>query len=236
MFKLTNKGERIRDMFNSIAPRYDLLNRVLSLGIDKRWRRYAVSMIRTSENGKILDVATGTADVALEIAAQTSSSVTITGIDFSSQMVELGKIKVVESKFANRINLQVAPCEEIPFPDSTFDSATIAFGIRNVVDRVSGLKEMLRVLKPGGVTVVLEFSNPKSRVFRALYNFYFLKILPTIGGLISDFSAYKYLPDSVLEFPSQADFMKLMETAGYQNVSHRDLTFGIATVYIGEKK
>ena len=235
MYRLTNKGERIRDMFDSIAPRYDLLNRLLSLGIDRRWRRFAVRQIRFSEGGRVLDVATGTADVALQIAAVTPDTVTITGVDFSPQMVELGREKVKQSPFSGRISLQVAPCESIPFEENSFDSATIAFGIRNVVDRVCGLKEILRVLKPGGRIVVLEFSNPRSKIFKAAYNFYFLKILPLVGGLISNFSAYRYLPDSVLEFPSQEEFKRLMADAGYKNVMHKDLTFGIATVYTGDK-
>lgn len=222
-------------MFDAIAPRYDLLNRLLSLGIDKRWRRFAVKQIRLSPGGRVLDVATGTADVALEIAASTPDNITIVGVDFSPQMVELGRIKVKQSQFSERISLQVAPCESIPFEDNSFDSATIAFGIRNVVDRLCGLKEMLRVLKPDGKIVILEFSNPRSKVFKALYNFYFMKILPVIGGLLSDFGAYKYLPDSVLEFPSQEDFKAIMKEAGFKNVNHKDLTFGIATVYTGEK-
>ncbi len=236
MYPLSNKGERIRDMFDSIAPRYDFLNRLLSLGIDRKWRRFAVEQIHFTEGGKILDVATGTADVALEIAAFTPSSVTVTGIDFSQQMIDLGRVKVAASRFAERITLHVAPCEEIPFKDNSFDSATIAFGIRNVVDRYCGLKEILRTLKPGGRLVVLEFSNPRSKTFKALYNFYFLKILPVIGGLFSTFSAYRYLPDSVLEFPSQEEFKRILVESGFENVSHHDLTFGIATVYAGEKK
>ena len=235
MYRLTHKGERIREMFDSIAPRYDFLNRLLSLGIDRRWRKFAVKQIKFVEAGKVLDVATGTADVALQIAAATPSSVTITGIDFSEQMIELGKVKIKKSPFSGRITLQVAPCESIPFKDNTFDSATIAFGIRNVVDRLSGLQEMHRVLKPGGRIVILEFSNPKSKLFKALYNFYFLRILPAIGGLFSQFSAYKYLPDSVLEFPAQEEFKKIMAEAGFGNIVYHDLTLGISTVYVGEK-
>jgi demethylmenaquinone methyltransferase/2-methoxy-6-polyprenyl-1,4-benzoquinol methylase len=235
MFQLTNKGERIREMFDSIAPRYDFLNRLLSLGIDKRWRKFAVRQIIFNDNGKVLDIATGTADVALEIAAVTPPSVAITGVDFSAQMIELGKKKVAEAGLGDRINLQVAPCESMPFDDNSFDSATIAFGIRNVVDRRCGLIEILRVLRPEGRLVILEFSNPRSRIFKALYNFYFLKILPAIGGLFSDFNAYKYLPDSVLEFPSQKEFSELMAAAGFIDVKHYELTFGIATVYTGDK-
>lgn len=235
MYRLSTKGEQIREMFDAIAPKYDFLNRLLSLGIDQRWRRFAVKKIRWKEGGQILDVATGTGDVALAIAATTPDSVTIVGVDFSPQMVELGRVKVLDSVYAKRIRLEVAPCESIPFPDNTFDSATIAFGIRNVVDRLCGLKEMGRVLKPEGRIVILEFSNPRSRLFKALYNFYFLQVLPVVGGLFSKFSAYKYLPDSVLEFPSQEEFRRLMVQAGFSNVEYFVLTFGIATVYVGEK-
>ncbi|MCL2760210.1 MAG: bifunctional demethylmenaquinone methyltransferase/2-methoxy-6-polyprenyl-1,4-benzoquinol methylase UbiE [Desulfuromonadales bacterium] len=236
MFKLSNKGEHIREMFDSIAPNYDFLNRVLSFGVDQHWRKFAVNQIVYENNGKILDVATGTGDVALKIAAATPETVTITGIDFSPQMIELGREKIARSKYASRISMAVAPCEEIPFSDNTFDSATIAFGIRNVVDRLKGVKEMGRVLKKEGRIVILEFSNPKSKLFRKIYNFYFLKILPKIGGMFSKLSAYKYLPDSVLEFPDQGQFKELIKEAGFKNVLHYDLTFGIATVYVGEKE
>jgi demethylmenaquinone methyltransferase/2-methoxy-6-polyprenyl-1,4-benzoquinol methylase len=235
MYHLSQKGERIQEMFGAIAPRYDFLNRLLSFGIDRRWRRYAVKQITCSEDGRILDVATGTGDLALQIAATTPDSVTIDGIDFCKEMVEFGKEKVKNSPFASRIVLATAPCEAIPFPDNTFDSVTIAFGIRNVVDRRLGLAEMLRVLKPGGRAVILEFSNPRSRLFKRLYHLYFTKLLPLIGGLFSSFSAYQYLPDSVLEFPSQGEFKTLLTEVGYAGVGHRDLTFGIASVYVGEK-
>ena len=235
MYKLTEKGERIQGMFDSIAPRYDFLNRLLSCGVDRRWRRFAVRQVRFAEHGRILDVATGTGDVALEIASQTPASVAIVGVDFSREMVELGRQKVRNSPFADRISMEVAPCEAIPHPDGSFDSVTIAFGIRNVVDRARGLAEMHRVLKPGGRVVILEFSTPRSRIFKALYHFYFLRVLPVIGGLFSEFSAYKYLPDSVLEFPTRDEFKALMAGVGFRNLAHYDLTGGIATVYVGEK-
>lgn len=235
MYKLSEKGERIRTMFSDIAPRYDFLNRLLSFGVDRRWRRIAVGLVTCREGGKILDVATGTGDVALEIARQTPRSVSIVGLDFSEGMVELGKQKVAQSPYADRITLGIAPCEAIPYPDETFDSVTIAFGIRNVVDRKQGLSEMHRILRPGGRAVILEFSTPSSRLFKAIYTFYFLRVLPVIGGLFSQFSAYKYLPDSVLEFPSQEQFKDLMKSVGFRNTAHRDLTFGIASVYTGEK-
>ncbi|HTP67256.1 MAG TPA: bifunctional demethylmenaquinone methyltransferase/2-methoxy-6-polyprenyl-1,4-benzoquinol methylase UbiE [Geobacteraceae bacterium] len=234
MYKLSEKGERIQEMFGNIAPRYDFLNRVLSCGIDRRWRRFAVKQIACRENGTVLDVATGTGDVALEIAAQTQASVQIVGVDFCREMVELGIEKVNASPFAGRITLEVAPCEDLPFPDSSFNAVTIAFGIRNVVDRLQGLREMRRILKPGGRAVILEFSTPRSKIFKAIYHFYFLKVLPFIGGLFSEFSAYKYLPDSVLEFPSRDEFKALMVEAGFRDTRHFDLTGGIATVYVGE--
>lgn len=235
MYKLSHKGEQIQEMFDSIAPRYDFLNRLLSFGIDRRWRRFAVRQLNVPAGGRVLDVATGTGDVALELAARTPASVTVTGVDFSREMVELGKRKIESSPHRDRISLQVAPCEDIPFPDGSFDAVTIAFGIRNVVDRGQGLREMYRVLTPGGRAVILEFSTPRSQLFKALYYFYFLRILPFIGGLFSHFSAYKYLPDSVLEFPTQEEFKSLMAAAGFHDLRHVDLTCGIATVYVGDK-
>lgn len=233
MFKMSDKGRGVRDMFESIAPRYDFLNRVLSLGIDRRWRSFAVGQLRIPDGGKVLDMATGTGDVALEIAARTPASVRIVGEDFTRGMLTIGKEKIEVSPFRSRIFLVNAPCEAIPHPDRTFDGVTIAFGIRNVVDRPLGLREMHRVLKPGGRVVILEFSQPRSRLFKTLYFFYFLRILPFLGGLFSRRSAYRYLPDSVLTFPDREIFKSLMQEAGFSDLRHFDLTFGIATVYVG---
>ncbi len=233
MFSLSDKGRGIRDMFDAIAPRYDLLNRLLSLGIDRRWRTFAVRQLAIPEGGRVLDVATGTGDVALEIAARTPPSVHIVGADFTQGMLVHGREKLVRSPYRGRISLVNAPCEELPHPDAVFDGVTIAFGIRNVVDRPAGLREMFRVLRPGGRVVILEFSNPRSRLFKALYYFYFRRLLPLIGGLLSQRSAYQYLPDSVLEFPDQETFQGLMAAAGFTELRHYDQTFGIATVYVG---
>ncbi len=235
MYRITPKGEQIRSMFGAIAPRYDFLNRLLSLGIDRRWRRVAVGLVRCGNRGRVLDVATGTGDLALAIAARTPPEVLIAGIDFTPEMVAIGREKVAASPHAGRIELAVAACEEIPYPDGSFDSVTIAFGIRNVVDRPRGLAEMCRILKPGGNAVILEFSTPVFPLFKALYGWYFLKVLPAIGGLFSQKSAYQYLPDSVLEFPSRQEFKGLMARAGFKNITHRDLTLGIATIYCGDK-
>jgi demethylmenaquinone methyltransferase/2-methoxy-6-polyprenyl-1,4-benzoquinol methylase len=235
MFQLSDKGRGVRQMFDDISGRYDLLNRLLSFGIDRSWRRFAVSQLSIPKGGCVLDIATGTCDVALEIAAQTDPSITIVGEDFTQGMLTQGQKKINVSPYAERISLVNAPCEEIPHPDETFDGITIAFGIRNVVDRQAGLREMVRVLKPGGRAVILEFSTPRSRAFRALYYFYFQKVLPTIGGLFSRRSAYQYLPDSVMEFPERKQFVSMMTEAGFGRVQYTDLTCGIATVYVGDK-
>lgn len=236
MFRLSDKGEKIQQMFGAIAPKYDFLNRLLSFGIDRRWRTKAVRLLKYREGSRILDVATGTGDVALEIALRTPDSVRITGADFCKEMVDLGIVKVAASPYASRIELKVAPCEDLPFANDTFDSITIAFGIRNVVDRKLGLAEMWRVLCPGGRLIILEFSTPHSLLFRQLYYFYFRRLLPVVGGLFSRYNAYKYLPDSVLEFPSQEDFSRLIADAGFRNIHLHELTFGIATIYVGEKE
>jgi demethylmenaquinone methyltransferase/2-methoxy-6-polyprenyl-1,4-benzoquinol methylase len=236
MFRLSEKGEKIQVMFGSIAPRYDFLNRLLSLGIDRRWRKKAVRLVKYREGSRILDVATGTGDVALEIARSTPASVKITGADFCREMVELGQAKVANSPYAERIDFKVAPCEDLPFQNNTFDSITIAFGIRNVVDRRLGLAEMWRVLRPGGRIIILEFSTPRSQFFKQIYYFYFRRLLPVIGGLFSRYNAYKYLPDSVLEFPSHEEFSQMVADAGFRNIHIHPLTFGIATIYAGEKE
>ncbi len=235
MYQMSDKGRGVRQMFDDIAQRYDLLNRLLSFGIDRRWRRFAVSQLSVPAGGRVLDIATGTCDVALEVAENTDPSVTIVGEDFTQGMLVQGQVKLKASRHAARIMLVNAPCEEIPHPDGCFDAITIAFGIRNVVDRPAGLREMFRVLKPGGRVVILEFSHPRSELFRKLYYFYFQKLLPAIGGLLSKRSAYQYLPDSVLEFPTQTEFSQLMAAAGFQRLQHCDQTFGIATVYVGDK-
>ncbi|MEI6214210.1 MAG: bifunctional demethylmenaquinone methyltransferase/2-methoxy-6-polyprenyl-1,4-benzoquinol methylase UbiE [Desulfuromonadales bacterium] len=236
MFKLSDKGEKIQQMFGTIAPRYDFLNRLLSFGIDRRWRKQAVRLLKYRDGGRILDVATGTGDVALEIARTTPATVRITGADFCSEMIELGRIKVEETPFADRIDFKVAPCEDLPFASDTFDSITIAFGIRNVVDRKLGLAEMWRVLRPGGRLIILEFSTPRSQFFRQIYYFYFRQLLPLVGGLFSRYNAYKYLPDSVLEFPSHDEFSRMISETGFRNIHLHELTFGIATIYAGEKE
>lgn len=235
MFEAPNKGEQVRAMFKKIAPRYDFLNRLLSFGIDTYWRRYAVGLIAYEKGGRILDAATGTGDMALRIAASTPASVAIVGMDFCLEMIEIAKVKTENSKYAGRIAFTVAPCEVIPFRDCSFDSITIAFGVRNLDNRNAGLKEMYRVLKPGGKIVILEFSAPGNRLMGLIYSCYFKKVLPFIGGIVSNFNAYKYLPESVYEFPPRKDFKNIISSSGFIDVTHQDLTSGIVTVFTGRK-
>lgn len=235
MTKLTEKGRAIRQMFDEIAPRYDLLNRLLSFGIDRRWRRIAVRQLAVPPGGRVLDVATGTGDVALEIARQTDPSVRVVGADFTQGMLVRGREKIAASRHSGRIELVNAPCEALPHPDNTFDGVTIAFGIRNVVDRERGLCEMARVIKPGGRVVILEFATPRSRLFRAVYLFYFHRLLPRLGGLLSRRSAYQYLPESVQEFPDRQAFLGMMSAAGLAALRRIELTGGVAVIYVGEK-
>lgn len=235
MMEPTKKSDQIREMFKKIAPRYDFLNRLLSLGIDKHWRRDAVKNIRSRCAGRVLDIATGTGDMALEAAKATDPSVTIIAVDFCPAMVDIARNKIIASPWRDRVALGVASCEALPFQNNVYDSAIIAFGIRNVVNRLLGLEEIFRILQPGGRIIILEFSTPQSKIVKTVYHFYFRRLLPAIGGLFSDSGAYRYLPDSVLEFPDQDAFKKMLIEAGFENVSHSVYTCGIVTCYLGDK-
>jgi len=226
----------VERMFSAIAPRYDFLNRLLSAGRDRVWRREAIRATRLPTDGKLLDVCTGTADMALEAARQFPTA-TIAGVDFSGPMIDRGRQKVAGARLAGRVVLSVAPAEALPFPDGAFDAATVAFGLRNVPDRCLALAEMRRVLKPGARAVVLEFTTPPGRLFRRLYFWYFHRVLPVIGGLISGHrSAYAYLPASVGEFPPPKELAAWMEQAGFRDVSYRLFTGGIVAIHVGEKR
>jgi demethylmenaquinone methyltransferase/2-methoxy-6-polyprenyl-1,4-benzoquinol methylase len=235
MFKMSHKGRQVKEMFRGIAPRYDFLNRLLSLGIDIRWRRFAVHLVDYGSGGRILDVATGTGDMALHLATKTPASVSIVGMDFCKEMIDMAKSKAASSPHPDRIQFAVAPCEIMPFRDCTFDSVTIAFGVRNLDDRNQGLREMYRVLKNGGELVILEFSIPRNRLFRSVYQLYFQCFLPIIGGIFSKLSAYRYLPESVYQFPSREEFNDDLTRSGFTDLHHQDLTFGIVTVFTGRK-
>jgi len=229
------RGAAVERMFSAIAPRYDLLNRLLSAGRDRAWRREAVAATALPREGRLLDVCTGTADMALEAARQFPTT-RIIGVDFSRPMIALGEAKVARARLADRIRLQVAPAEALPFADESFDAATVAFGLRNLPDRQRGLREMCRALRPGGRAVVLEFTTPPGRLFREVYLWYFHRLLPWIGRLVSGHpSAYSYLPASVADFPSPEGLAAWMRQAGFQDVSYRLVTGGIVAIHVGVK-
>lgn len=227
--------EKIGIMFDKIAFRYDFLNHLMSFGIDKIWRRKAIREI--PDCGccpAIIDIATGTADLA--IAALSLNPLRIDGIDISNNMLEIGRQKISTLNKSSIINLYGGASEAIPFADNSYDIAMSAFGARNFNDLGKGLSEMFRVLKVGGYTMILEFSKPRKFPFRQIYLFYFLRVLPFIGAIISkDKAAYKYLPESVMGFPDNNDFISVLKKAGFEDVRQKRLTFGIASVYIGKK-
>jgi len=222
-------------MFDSIAPKYDLLNHTLSLNIDKIWRRKVARMVSKCSPVSILDVATGTCDLAIAVARKARPQ-SVCGIDLSEEMLNVGRQKVLKVGLSDIIKVQKGDAENLPFADNTFDAITVAFGVRNFENLEAGLREMLRVLKPGGSCVVLEFTMPAAFPVKQLYNFYFRHILPLIGRLVSSHkSAYTYLPESVKAFPQRADFVRIMEQCGYADACFRSLSLGIAAIYIGTK-
>lgn len=228
------KKEQVAEMFNNISKRYDLLNHVLSLNIDKGWRKKVVRMVSAEQPEKVLDVATGTADLAIAISGKTTAH--ITGADISSGMLEVGKKKVSAKGLDGRITLELGDSENLPYPENTFDVITVAFGVRNFQNLQNGLKDMLRVLKPGGLLVVLEFSQPKAFPFKQAYHLYSHYILPGIGRLVSkDPRAYTYLPESVAAFPYGPAFEEELKTAGYHMPTTQQVTFGIASIYNARK-
>ena len=229
------KKEEVREMFDNIAPKYDLLNHTLSMSIDRIWRRRVVRIVRRSRPHRILDVATGTGDLAIEMARRIRD-VQVLGVDLSEQMLAVARRKIEARGLDGRIVLDRGDAERLAVADASVDVATVAFGVRNFGDLGAGLRELARTIKPGGKVVILEFSRPRNRVFRALYEFYSYKILPRIGGLVSrDKRAYEYLPASVGEFPAPEEFMAMMARAGFRNCRARSQSFGIAQIYIGER-
>jgi demethylmenaquinone methyltransferase / 2-methoxy-6-polyprenyl-1,4-benzoquinol methylase len=233
------KGEKkvaVESMFDSIAWRYDFLNHFLSFNFDRLWRRRAIKIISKSfKSPSILDVATGTGDLA--IAAMKLNPSGISGIDISRKMLEIGQLKIDKKGLSDKIRLVHGDSENIPFSDRTFDVAMVAFGVRNFSDPVKGLSEMRRVIRDGGMIMVLEFSKPKGFPFKNLYNFYFRNILPLFGRLFSkDKDAYTYLPDSVMKFPDNEDFIKLLVESGWSDTYQIKLTGGIASIYTGFRR
>ena len=225
----------VREMFDNIAPRYDLLNRVLSLRQDVAWRKKMVSTMTIPETGRALDVACGTGDVALEIVRQKGPRVKVIGIDFSPGMLDLAQKKISRGE-NETISLLAGNALRLPFGNDTFNAVTIAFGIRNIQDKTAALKAFYDCLVPGGRVLILELATPRQTRLRDAYLAYFQKVLPTIGRLFSKHRfAYSYLPDSVARFPTSDVFMSIMTQAGFSHVVCRRLTLGISNLYVGIK-
>ena len=233
--KQRTKKEQVADMFDQIAFRYDFLNRFLSGGIDVYWRKKAIAELKLLAPKKVLDVATGTGDVALMTMKYLTPD-QIIGIDISTGMLELGRKKIAKAMLNDRIQLLEGDSETINFPENTFDAVTVAFGVRNFEHLHAGLSEMLRVLKPGGKLVVLEFSKPKTTGFKGLYKLYMNLVAPGIGKMVSkNRAAYQYLNDSVQAFPEGKEFLNILNETGYQATYLKTLSLGICTIYCGTK-
>jgi demethylmenaquinone methyltransferase/2-methoxy-6-polyprenyl-1,4-benzoquinol methylase len=222
-------------MFDKIADRYDLLNRLLSLGIDQGWRHQAVAALALGPSANVLDLATGTADLAI-LEASTHRDCRVQGVDPSSRMLDIGRQKVERAGFSSRVTLVQGNAEALPFESGAFDGVSIAFGIRNVVDRPKGLREMARVTRPGGRIVVLELSEPRSGVLGPLARFHVHSVVPFLGGLISGSREYRYLQQSIAAFPPAEEFAAVMQGAGLDVLETRPLTFGVATLYVAEPR
>ncbi len=230
----SGKKEQVATMFNNISKKYDFLNHFLSLGIDILWRKKAIKLLKELHPKIILDIATGTGDFAIE--ALSLNPTKIIGIDISEGMLAVGKEKMKQKGVTHIIDLQLGDSENLLFDDNYFDAYTVGFGVRNFEHLEKGLAEMLRVLRPNGRAVILEFSKPKAFPVKQLYNFYFNHILPTIGKLVSkDNAAYTYLPESVNAFPEGDEFVNILNKLGYKNVQAIPLMFGISSIYTATK-
>ena len=232
--KDNSKREQVAEMFDNISPKYDFLNHLLSGGIDIYWRKRAIKLLRKAQPRTILDIATGTGDFAIEALALKPEK--IVGVDISEGMLAVGREKIKKLGKQDIIELRTGDSESLPFSDNYFDAVIVSFGVRNFENLLAGLSDMNRVMRPGGTCVIVEFSKPRSFPFRHLYNFYFKYILPAIGKIVSkDSSAYTYLPESVQAFPDGRDFLTIFEQAGFKNTKCIPLTFGICSIYTGQK-
>lgn len=230
----TGKKEQVAAMFDSISPRYDLLNHVLSLGVDIYWRKKAIKLLKAQKPRLILDIATGTGDFAIEALAARPDKVI--GVDISEGMLAKGREKIKKLRLEDKIELRTGDSEKLLFENNYFDAVIVSFGVRNFENLLKGLSDMNRVLKPGGTCMVLEFSKPAAFPLKQFYNFYFKHILPFIGKVVSkDQAAYHYLPESVQAFPYGKDFLDIFEKAGFHSTKCIPLSFGISSIYIGKK-
>lgn len=230
------KTGQVERMFDSIAPAYDFMNRAMTLGIDNIWRARAVRMVASRSPREILDVATGTGDLAIRLA-RAAKDCRVTGIDLSEGMLSIGRGKVAEAGLADRISFQKADCLSLPFPDASFDAVTVAYGVRNFEHLDRGYAEMARVLRPGGMLCVIELSTPRGKLTRPLYDLYTLRVIPALGRAVSsDKSAYTYLPASIAAMPQGEEMLRLMTEAGLSEPRLRRMTFGVCTIYTAVKE
>ena len=231
-----DKKSQVARMFDNIAGKYDFLNHFLSAGTDIYWRRQAVNELKQLRPARILDIATGTADFAIETLRAAAPEGHVTGVDISAGMLDVGRQKLAAKGLGHRIKLELGDSENLPFDDDSFDAVTASFGVRNFAHLEKGLAEMFRVLRPGGKLVILEFSKPTAFPLKQAYNFYFSRVLPVFGKVISkDQSAYTYLPESVQAFPDGAEFVAILRRVGFQQPTWQPLTFGISSIYTGRK-
>lgn len=226
-----SKSAQVREMFDNIAPAYDFMNRAMTFGIDKLWRRRAVKILGQHGASRILDVATGTGDLAL-LMARCLQPQSIEGVDLSEKMIEVGRHKVSEAGLGHMIRLSVADCLNLPYADGSFDAVTVAYGVRNFENLLRGYSEMHRVLRPGGMLTVIELSTPTSTLVKPLYDLYTRHVIPAVGRLVSkDVRAYSYLPESIAAVPQGEAMLSLMRQAGFSETRFRPLTFGTCTIY-----
>lgn len=230
------KKEQVEQMFDNIAPTYDKLNHIMSLNIDRMWRRRVVRIIRRAEAERILDVATGTGDLAIAMAKRCKQA-HILGVDLSEEMLAVARAKIAKQCLGERIAVEKGDAEQLRMvADSSVDAVTVAFGVRNFENLARGLEEMCRVVREGGKVVILEFSTPRNSLVRWVYHQYSDRLIPRIGGIISkDKEAYTYLPESVKEFPEPEKFIEMLHKAGFKTVRRRQQSFGIAQIYIATK-
>ncbi len=230
-------NDRVKRMFGEIAPRYDRMNHLLSMNVDRYWRWLTVRKLRPLDESPILDICTGTGDLAFSFYKNTRGKAPIVGTDFCPEMLAIGEEKKQRAGINGQLTFVEADAQDLPFDDDHFQVVSVAFGLRNIADTDRGLREMTRVCRPGGKVAVLEFSMPRWQPMKAMYGFYFRNILPRVGQWLArnEASAYNYLPDSVGEFPAYEDLADRMRGAGLSRVTFHSLTFGIATLYIGVK-
>ena len=230
------KTKKVAEVFNSVAKNYDLMNDLMSLGIHRAWKKIAVMMCGAKSGNKVLDLASGTADLAMKFCKVVGSNGVVVVSDINNEMLQIGRDRLIDQGFSNNAKFSLADAQDLPFPNDTFDVVSIAFGLRNVTDKDKALKSMARVLKPGGKLMILEFSKPKTKLVKELYDHYSFKVIPLLGQIFAkDSSSYKYLAESIRMHPSQDELKLMMEDAGFVDNSFLNMTSGIVAIHTGIK-